>query len=98
MTFRRWQDGSVIGYTKLVPDFQQNFKAPYYVVHRAHFHTALYQRALELRVDVKLASRIDEYDLETPSVKLQGGEVYSADLIIAADGKYQKVVDITRSN
>lgn len=87
MTFRRWQDGSPIGYTKLVPDFKQNFGAPYYVVHRAHFHMALYKRALELGVDVRVASRVEQYDLDAPSVELQSGEVLSADLVVAADGE-----------
>ena len=87
ITFRRWENGNVIGYTKLVPDFRENFKAPYYVVHRAHFHTALYQRALELGVDVRVASRVVEYDSEAPSVKIETGEVFLADLVVAADGK-----------
>jgi salicylate hydroxylase len=86
MTFRRWEDGSTIGYTKLVPDFRKNFKAPYYVVHRAHFHDALYQRALELGVEVRLASRVENYDLSKPSLTLRSGEVIFADLIVAADG------------
>ncbi|KFY25049.1 hypothetical protein V491_01919 [Pseudogymnoascus sp. VKM F-3775] len=86
MTFRRWEDGTAIGYTKLVPDFRKNFKAPYYVVHRAHFHDALYQRALELGVEVRLASRVENYDLSSPSLTLSSGEVVSGDLIVAADG------------
>lgn len=87
MTFRRWEDGKAIGYTKLVPEFRENFEAPYYVIHRAHFHDALYQRALELGVDVKVGCRVEEYDLELPSVKLASGETFQADLIVAADGK-----------
>ncbi|KAF4621956.1 hypothetical protein G7Y89_g14389 [Cudoniella acicularis] len=86
MTFRRWEDGSVIGYTKLVPEFRENFKAPYYVIHRAHFHTALYERALELGVDVRVNSLVMKYDLEAPSVELANGEAVTADLIVAADG------------
>jgi salicylate hydroxylase len=87
MTFRRWLDGSVIGYTSLVPQFRENFKAPYYVVHRAHFHDALYRRALELGVQVRVASRVEKYDLEAPSVELASGETLQADLVVAADGK-----------
>jgi salicylate hydroxylase len=87
MTFRRWDTGAAIGFTKLVPDFRENFNAPYYVVHRAHFHNALYQRALELGVDVRIDSRVDQYDLDTPSVTLGNGAVLSADLIVAADGE-----------
>ncbi|KAM3070208.1 hypothetical protein ACMFMG_003753 [Clarireedia jacksonii] len=86
MTFRRWADGQAIGYTKLVPRFRENFHGPYYVIHRAHFHDALYRRAMELGVQVKVASRVEKYDLEAPSVELASGDTLQADLIIAADG------------
>jgi len=87
MSFRRWESGEVIGYTKLVPEFRQNFNAPYYVVHRAHFHDALYSLALELGVDVKVASKVAKYDMDAPSVELADGSAYSADLIVVADGQ-----------
>jgi len=87
MSFRRWDNGNLIGYTKLVPDFRQNFNAPYYVIHRAHFHDALYQRALQLGVSVRIASRVEAYNLEIPNIQLASGEVINCDLIIAADGE-----------
>jgi salicylate hydroxylase len=86
MSFRRWDNGKVIGYTKLVPDFREKFKAPYYVIHRAHFHDALYKRALELGVDVRVASRVMSYNLDEPSVSMADGTTLYADLIVAADG------------
>ena len=89
MTFRRWADGKSIGYTKLVPHFRENFHGPYYVVHRAHFHDALYRRALELGVEVKVASRVEKYDMEAPSVELTNSDTLQADLVIAADGQLQ---------
>jgi salicylate hydroxylase len=89
MTFRRWLDGKEIGYTKLVPQFGENFHGPYYVIHRAHFHDALYRRALDLGVQVKVASRVERYNIEAPSVELANGETLQADLIVAADGKSQ---------
>jgi salicylate hydroxylase len=88
MSFRRWDSGDVIGYTKLVPDFRDNFGAPYYVVHRAHFHAALHERALQLGVEVRVNSRVVGYDLEGPSVELENGPVVGADLVVAADGKF----------
>jgi salicylate hydroxylase len=91
MSFRRWDNGKVIGYTKLVPDFRQNFKAPYYVVHRAHFHDALYKRALELGVDVRVASRVTGYNLDEPSVSVADGTTLSADLLVAADGAHPRL-------
>lgn len=87
MTFRRWENGATIGYTKLVPEFRNNFGAPYYVIHRAHFHDALYRRALELGVDVRVDSRVMKYNLEAPSVELFTGKTVKADFIVAADGE-----------
>ncbi|SLM37660.1 salicylate hydroxylase [Lasallia pustulata] len=86
MSFRRWKDGSLIGYTKLVPDFQENFEAPYYVVHRAHLHDSMRRLAVELGVEIRTACRVMSYDTETPSLTLQDGISFTGDLIIAADG------------
>lgn len=58
ISFRRWQTGQAIGLTSLIPDFRALFGAPYYVIHRANFHSALHQRALDLGVTVKLASQL----------------------------------------
>jgi salicylate hydroxylase len=87
ISFRRWETGNVIGYTKLIPDFRETFKAPYYVVHRAHFHDALYQLALRLGVEVKINSKVVDYDEHTPSLTVEDGRSMQADLIIAADGR-----------
>ena len=80
----------IIGHTKLVPDFREKFKAPHYVVHRAHFHDALYRRALELGVGVKVASRVTKYNLDEPSVSLADGSVLHAELIVGADGNFPR--------
>lgn len=84
--FRRWQNGDVIGHTRLIPDFRRDFGAPYYVAHRAHFHSALYKRALDLGVEVKTASRVDDFEEENGSLTLADGSTYHGDLVIAADG------------
>ncbi|KAF1983592.1 FAD/NAD(P)-binding domain-containing protein [Aulographum hederae CBS 113979] len=86
MSFRRWQSGKRIGYTKLVPDFQEKFNAPYYVIHRAHFHEAMHKRALEVGVEIEVDSKIVDYDFDRPSLTLENGSVHAADLIVAADG------------
>lgn len=87
MSFRRWQDGEKIGYTKLVPDFRDTFDAPYYVIHRADFHDALYRLALELGVNVHVDSKVESYDAEAGTVQVAQGGSYTGDLIVAADGK-----------
>lgn len=94
ISFRRWQSGNVIGLTRLIPNFREQFGAPYYVIHRANFHSALHERALDLGVIVKVASRVVEYNIEGPSIVLGNGETVSADLIVAADGIYPYTLEI----
>ncbi|KAB8256862.1 hypothetical protein BDV32DRAFT_152883 [Aspergillus pseudonomiae] len=86
ISFRRWESGEVIGFTKLKPDFQETFNAPYYVVHRADFHSALVQRAVELGVVLKLGEKVVEYDPLKPDIRLERGILVTADLVVAADG------------
>jgi salicylate hydroxylase len=88
MSFLRWQDGRKIAYTKLVPEFHQNFKAPYYVVHRAHFHDAMHKLALNLGVTVCVDSKVDTYFADKATVQLANGKEYTGDLVVAADGKF----------
>ena len=87
ITFRQWQDGSAIAYTKLIPDFREKYNALYYVVRRAHFHDAMYQRALQLGVEVKVGHQVSSYEVATGSNSVKDGLVLSGDLIVAADGK-----------
>ncbi|KAF2436269.1 FAD/NAD(P)-binding domain-containing protein [Tothia fuscella] len=86
ISFRRWQTGETIGYTKLVPDFRETYGAPYCVVHRAHFHDALFQRAIELGVRIVTGAKVVSYDFDAPSITVEDGTVHAADLVIAADG------------
>ena len=76
----------MIGLTKLIPEFQNNFDAPYYVVHRAHFHDALYHLALQLGIEIVINSKIIDYDDETPSITTEHGKSFTGDLIICSDG------------
>lgn len=69
------------------PDFRENFGAPYYVIHRADFHEALYARAKELGVDVRVNSKVVKYDLGAPAVMLENNTILRADLVVAADGE-----------
>ena len=87
ITLRRWENGKPIAYTKLVPSFRDTFDAPYWVIHRAHFHGALCDLAKSLGVEVLLGSSITSYDPETPSLSLEDGSVHYADIIIGADGR-----------
>ncbi|KAJ6024340.1 hypothetical protein N7540_005137 [Penicillium herquei] len=87
ISFRRWETGDVIGLTKLIPNFRDLFGAPYYVIHRANFHSALHERAMDLGVIIKLGSRVTAYDTENGTITLESGHVSPpSDLIVAADG------------
>ena len=90
MYFRRWQNGQIIGNTRLIPDFEENFDAPYYVAHRAHLHEALYELALRSKVDVKVGHTVVDVDGVAGSVTLADGSVHHGDLIIGADGTVEK--------
>lgn len=87
ITFRRWVNGKAIGLTKLVPDFRSKYGAPYWVIHRAHFHQALHNLAVKLGAKITTACRVVDYDEKTPSVTLADGTQRTADLIVAADGR-----------
>ncbi|KAJ5813313.1 uncharacterized protein N7503_000063 [Penicillium pulvis] len=86
ISFRRWQTGNVIGNTKLVPDFTNNFDAPYYVIHRAHFHSALCQKVQDMGIEINLGARIETYDPVAGSIMLADGTTFTGDLVVAADG------------
>ncbi|KAF2440456.1 salicylate hydroxylase [Karstenula rhodostoma CBS 690.94] len=83
---RRWQNGEVLSHTKLVPEFEENFEAPYYVVHRANLQLAMYELAASLGVRVRVNAGVRSYNAEATSVVLENGETHHADLIVAADG------------
>jgi salicylate hydroxylase len=89
--FRRWETGDIIGKTKLVPDFRGTFGGPYWVIHRAHFHDALLNRALELGVEVRTGCRVVNYDFDGPFITLEDGSRHQADLVVAAEGRYNSL-------
>ena len=86
INMRRWETGDRIGYTNLVPSFAENFGAPYWVIHRAHFHEAMHACAVRHGVQLVLDARVSQVDFEAPRVVTETGAVYDADLIIGADG------------
>lgn len=88
MNFRRWEDGALIGVTDTSPEFTAQYGAPYFVVHRAHLHNAMYEQAVALGVKTRLNSKVDFYDAETGTIVTSDGCYFSGDLIVAADGKF----------
>lgn len=87
INFRRWQNGAVIGVTDLTAEFNSHYEVPYYVVHRAHLHTALYEQAVALGVKTRLNSKVANYDADTATINLSDGNIFRGDLVVAADGQ-----------
>lgn len=83
--FLRWQDGSVICPIPF-EDARMIYGAPYYFVHRHDFHAILLEAALNAGVKIFKDKPVVSYDFSVPSATTAGGEVWKADLIIAADG------------
>ena len=86
----RLDEGNPIGYTDLGSHFRNRFRAPYYVVHRAHLHESMQTLARELGVRIVTASKVTDIDVDGPSLSLQSGAMFEGDLIVAADGKGSK--------
>lgn len=84
--FRRWQTGEPIGVTHLVPHFKEQFGSPYWVVHRAHLHQALVDRALALGANIEVNSHIDAVHFDNASVSTKDGKVVTGDVIVGCDG------------
>lgn len=83
--FVRWEDGSTIvkvPFGRIV----QNHGAPYWLVHRHDLHQGLLDAATRAGVRILTDKRVVEYDFNSPSVTTEKGQVFTAELIIAADG------------
>ncbi len=81
-----WKDGRTVGHCQIVGAWDKNFDAPYIVVHRAELHSILRRHALKHGVEVKVNSRITDYDFDAPAITLASGEMVRADMVVAADG------------
>lgn len=82
---RRGSDGEVLNRVPM-DKFEEWYGAPYVVVHRADLHRILHEAAVARGVNIRLNSRVEQYDIENGSVKLFSGEFIQADLVVACDG------------
>ncbi|KAJ5109584.1 hypothetical protein N7532_002229, partial [Penicillium argentinense] len=83
------------GNLKFKQDFaeiRQHWQAEWYLIHRVELHNSLKLRALET-AELHLKCKISEIDLDTPrpSVTLEDGRVFQADLLLGADGLHSQV-------
>ena len=84
-SFTRYEDGATIADVPF-GTVTETHGAPYYLVHRADLHIALLDAAKEAGVKVQSKTRIVDYDFDQPSATADDGRVFTADLIVAADG------------
>ncbi|EIN04497.1 FAD/NAD(P)-binding domain-containing protein [Punctularia strigosozonata HHB-11173 SS5] len=87
IVFRRYDTGERVGYTRWGTSIEREFGVPYYHIHRADFHSLLYDLVKgQDSVEIRLRSTVVGVDPEVPSVTLQTGEVVKGDMLIGADG------------
>ncbi|KIW93315.1 uncharacterized protein Z519_05920 [Cladophialophora bantiana CBS 173.52] len=81
----RWKDGRVLGSVD-VRGLEREYGAPYVVVHRGVLHEILHRHAVRAGAEVRVDSRVVEYDFEGGAVVVKGGLRMEADLVVACDG------------
>ncbi|KAI0183631.1 hypothetical protein EV127DRAFT_457420 [Xylaria flabelliformis] len=79
--------GTVITRPPQGPTVEHLYKAPFLVIHRADLLNVLVEAALEQGVEIKLGCEVVGLDFSTLSVRLSTGAVYTADLLLGADGE-----------
>ncbi|KOS46057.1 hypothetical protein ACN38_g3022 [Penicillium nordicum] len=79
-------------YKREFADIRHHWQAEWYLVHRIELHNHLKQRALETAT-LYTQCRITEVNLEgaCPSVTLDDGRTFKADVLLGADGLHSKI-------
>ncbi len=73
---------------------ETRYGAPYYFLHRADLVMLLAETAQRnSRIKLRMGCRVASYDLDSPAVTLEDGEVLQADVVICADGIKSAVRD-----
>ena len=72
------------------PVAAKTYGAPFWDFHRADLHRALVDRTVELGADIVCNTAVSDVRCDTPpgqaTVVAKGGETYTADLVVGADG------------
>ncbi|KAG4432777.1 hypothetical protein IFR05_011742 [Cadophora sp. M221] len=79
MQIRRWKDGKILAQQPLMD-------MAGYIGHRGDYHEEFLRRVRELGIEIRMGSNVVSYDENEPSLTLANGEIYKADIIVAADG------------
>jgi salicylate hydroxylase len=83
------EGGNLLG-TVRIKDMENQYGAPYIVVHRAVLHAILHRHAIQASAELFLDSDVVEYDFVNGAVHLRNGKRLKADLVVAADGAYSR--------
>ncbi|WP_151479413.1 FAD-dependent monooxygenase [Streptomyces albicerus] len=86
LTFRTWSDGAEICRYLLGREAEEEFGAPYLLLHRADLHQALAAAVPPRSVRLNTAVVGIDQDDESACVTTASGERLRADLVVAADG------------
>ena len=93
LAVHRYADGKILAEQK---DFnvktRRKYGAPFIDMHRVDLQKILYEKAVELGVDVKLGQRVRRIEHENgqPEVIFEDGETMKCDLVVGADGLWSK--------
>ncbi|KAG5994541.1 hypothetical protein E4U43_003212 [Claviceps pusilla] len=71
--------------------YEELYGAPWLLLHRADYLHMLLDEARRLGVVLKSGCQVTDVDFSAPSVTLENGEVYNADLIVGADGIHSRI-------
>ncbi|KAJ7352158.1 hypothetical protein DFH08DRAFT_693715 [Mycena albidolilacea] len=85
ITFRRYETGHRVGWTKWGETMDRDYGAPYYHVHRADLLDMLFKLSSPY-MTLFLKSRVVSLDPDLCQVTLESGQKFRADVILGADG------------
>ncbi|KAJ5936211.1 hypothetical protein N7454_005509 [Penicillium verhagenii] len=86
--FKDWKDSRLIGALDMA-SFEEEYGAPYIVIHRATLLAILYRHAVSAGVVICFGHEVTDYRVfeDTPDIEIDGGRTYlDSSLVIAADG------------
>ncbi|MFE5819700.1 FAD-dependent monooxygenase [Streptomyces sp. NPDC056479] len=86
VSFHTWSDGSEICRYALGREAEEEFGAPYLVIHRADLHGALAAAVPPEAVRLNTTVVAVDQDTDSARVTTATGERWEADLVVAADG------------
>jgi salicylate hydroxylase len=83
----RWQDGKVLIECPLKEPAHNEYGSPYWHIHRADLHRGLLECANDLGISLHLGNKVTEVNPDEASLITSSGKKFTADLIVASDGK-----------